>query len=567
MSLAFEQLKPFGLLVNADVGTTFRDLRSQVEAWVREHRVVVLRNLAALTKAELPIAARELGPLQSWNFGSVHELRVDRSASNYLYTDHAVPLHWDGAFAGAAPSYLVFHCLEAPAQGGETVFVDTARVWQGLPEETRDRFRSLELRYSTEKKAHYGGSFVAPLVTQHELRGDTVLRFAEPVDDKNPVRVEVMGEGPLVSAGLLREIRSELANPASRLELAWQPGDVVIADNLGLLHGRKAFGEAEARHIRRVNVLQKRARSWKDALADSLRIRRPEFMVAELPIFLIPLLLAKGAAGWSTIASLLATFLLLFHVGDMVNCLADRDLDLVWKPRLAESVRGLGVSNVKLQIAGSSLAALALAFELSLHAGSWIPLSLVAVGLALGLSYSLRPLYLKGRGLLQIPTLVALIFVGPMLLVWSTLGGELSVPELGFFLVYGLMQQGIILLNTAEDIPEDRAAFVHTSALALGLRGSVAGSFVMVALGGGLVVAFLGAALFAAGHVVVLAMLPLSATLAALLSSVASLWLRLRGKAEAQAIIELRVVSKLVPVWIALTAASTLLAVGVLQCW
>ena len=62
-------------------------------------------------------------------------------------------------------------------------------------------------------------------------------------------------------------------------------------------------------------------------------------------------------------------------------------------------------------------------------------------------------------------------------------------------------------------------------------------------------------------------MLPLSATLAALLASVASLWLRLRGKAEAQAIIELRAVSKLVPLWITLTAASTLLAVGVLQCW
>ncbi len=566
MSLALEPLEPFGLLVTADAGLTFRDLWTQIEAWVREHRVVVLRNLAALSKSELPLIARELGPLQSWEFGSVHELRVDRAASNYLYTEHAVPLHWDGAFAGAAPSYLLFHCLEAPERGGETVFVDTARVWQRLPEETRDRFRALELRYSTEKKAHYGGSFVAPLVTQHEVRGDTVMRFAEPVDDRNPVRVEVVNESPLVGARLVREIREELVNPASRLELAWRPGDIVVADNLGLLHGRNAFGEHQARHIRRVNVLPKAARTWRNALSDSLRIRRPEFMVAELPIFLIPLLLAQGAWDWGNLASLLATFLLLFHVGDMVNCLADRDLDMVWKPHLAEAVRGLGVRNVQLQIAGSSLAALGLAFELSRRVGHWTPLVLVAIGLVLGLSYSLKPLYLKGRGLLQIPTLIALIFVGPMLLVWTTLGGALGARELAFFLAYGVMQQGIILLNTAEDIPEDRALGVHTSALALGLRGSVAGAFAMVALGGALVALFLGTTLFEAGQVVVLALLPLAATLAAFLYGAAVSWARLRNKNEDQAMRDLRSMSRLVPAWITATAAGTLLAVGVAQC-
>jgi alpha-ketoglutarate-dependent taurine dioxygenase/4-hydroxybenzoate polyprenyltransferase len=566
MNLTLEPLAPFGLVVTADPGTALRDLRDRIAAWVREHKVVVLRNLVAPTKSELPIAARELGPLQCWSFGSVHELRVEPSTDNYLYTDHAVPLHWDGAFAGAAPSYLVFHCLEAPSAGGETVFVDTATVWQRLSPEQQDRYRCVELRYTTEKRAHYGGRFEAPLVAQHELRGCTVLRFAEPVDDLNPVRVDVVGEGPVQGAQLLREIREELSAPDVRLVLPWRSGDVVVADNLGLLHGRNPFDGAKGRHIRRVNVLPKASRTLRDTLLDSLRIRRPEFMVAELPILLIPLLLAERSLSLATLASLVVTFLLLFHVGDMTNCLADRDLDVVFKPKLAEAVRRLGVPLVVGQIAVSALAALALTAEASHRSGDWTPLGLVAVGLLLGLSYSLRPLYLKGRGLLQIPALVALIFVGPMLLAWTMAGEGVGVWTLGLFVAYGAMQQGIILLNTAEDLPEDRAMNVYTSARALGLRGSVLGSIVLTAGGGAALLGLLGHALSEAGRPIVLGLLPLLVTLFVFVAACSRVLRRLDPLDEDRAIRELRSASRLVPVWITATAVGALFAVGVLRC-
>jgi alpha-ketoglutarate-dependent taurine dioxygenase/4-hydroxybenzoate polyprenyltransferase len=566
MSLAFEPLTPFGVVVTVDPGTTLRDLADRLSAWVREHKVVVLRNLVAPSKMALPLAARELGPLQCWSFGSVHELRTKTTADNYLYTDHAVPLHWDGAFAGAAPSYLVFHCLEAPPVGGETVFVDTGTVWQRLSCEQKDRFRCVELRYTTDRRAHYGGSFVAPLVQQHALLGHTVLRFAEPVDDLNPVRVEVVGEGPVHAASLLGEIRHELSAKDVRLELPWRSGDVVVADNLGLLHGRNAFDGARGRHIRRVNVLPPTRPTIRELLWDSLRIRRPEFLVAEVPILLIPLLLAPGRLDLATLVSLVVTFVLLFHVGDMTNCLADRDLDVVYKPKLAEAVRRLGVPMVVAQIALSALGAVALMVELAIRSGDLRPLALVAVGLLLGLSYSLRPLYLKGRGLLQIPALIALIFVGPMLLAWTVAGGELDAGSLGLFVAYGAMQQGIILLNTAEDLPEDRAMGIRTSARALGLRGSLVGSMVLTVGGGVGVLALLSVLLAAAGRPVVLALLPLATVLFSFAAVCGRVHGRLAALPEEPALRELRAASRLVPVWISATALGALFAVGVLRC-
>jgi len=571
---SIEPLLPFGAIMSVAPGTPFGSIPvDQLHAWVREHRVLVIRGCQPRERMELPLDARRLGPLQAWSFGSIHELEVKPDADNYLYTDRAVPLHWDGAFVGEAPRYLVFHCLEAPSgSGGETQFVDTARVWAKLDTATRDRFRSLQFRYSTEKKAYYGGSFVSPLVVEHETRGDAVLRFAEPVDDLNAVRVEVLGLDPLQSAAILGELRTALRQGDCLLAHPWIPGDIVIADNLGLLHGRAAFPGAQRpqpRRIRRVNVLRTKTRTLRSTLGDALRIRRPEFMVAEVPIFLIPALLSRrsvSVAEWLEIAVL---FLLLFHVGDMVNCLADRRLDAVFKTRLSEAVFGLGVRNVTVQIVASCVGALGIAAERSLRTERWEPVVLVAAGLVLGLQYSLRPLFAKGRGLLQIATLWALLFVGPMSLVWTSFGRALEPLPLALFGAYGLMQQGIVLVNTAEDIPEDRASGLRTSAIALGVERSLVAAQIMALVGGLGTIGILGFMLYQDGDRVVLSLLALAGALGLVLSGMGGARRAVRAKAgatERVVVDALRPHARYVPVWISLTALGALVAAALYRC-
>ena len=138
--LVLERLEPFGVVVRVASGTEWESLDvAQIHAWVAEHKILVLRGLSPFDKPTLPLAARRLGPLQAWAFGSVNELKPDKEAKNYLYTRGAVPLHWDGAFAGRVPRYLFFHCVSAPSlEGGETVFVDTTRVWAEAAEPTGD---------------------------------------------------------------------------------------------------------------------------------------------------------------------------------------------------------------------------------------------------------------------------------------------------------------------------------------------------------------------------------------------------------------------------------------------
>ena len=136
-----------------------------------------------------------------------------------------------------------------------------------------------------------------------------------------------------------------------------------------------------------------------------LRIRRVEFRIAEIPILAIPLLILLRDTGplksfyvWEGIF----IFFLLFAFGDMINCLADRDLDAVYKPHLSEAVYGLGVRFVTFQVWVTALIALALSLHLSWILNRWTLIILVAIGLALGAAYSVKPFQIKGRGVAQI---------------------------------------------------------------------------------------------------------------------------------------------------------------------
>jgi alpha-ketoglutarate-dependent taurine dioxygenase/4-hydroxybenzoate polyprenyltransferase len=556
---ATRPLVPFGIEVIARPGARFEDVPiDALRGLVAEHRVVVVRGLAPIDKPALPLAARRLGPLQPWSFGSVHELEPKDDAKNYLYTRREVPLHWDGAFAPRVPRYLVFSCVEAPEREGETVFVDTTRVWAKADARTRDRWRSLAFEYETERVVHYGGRFRSALVAPHPYEPATVLRFAEPVDDLNPVSVRALGLSPLESAAAITELRDELYAPDVMLAHAWKAGDVVIADNHALLHGRRGFDRGAPRHIRRVNVLGPE-RTLLDFARDSLRIRRPEFMIAEIPILLVPALLAVRSLAElasTTFALTIALFFLLFHFGDMINCLADRDLDAVYKTRLSEAVYGLGVRTVKLQIALTVVGALGLGAVLSFTTGRSELVALVAAGILLGAQYSTPPLWLKGRGLLQAVVLWALIFVGPMVLVMRSLSPAIDAGDLLLFACYGAMQQGIVLVNTAEDLPEDVASGIRTTAVALGLRGSVVVAAGLVAIGGGGVLACLAVEADS-----MLALAPFALAWVVVAAGTIGLAVRTLRASKARALEVVRAGAKRVPIWIALTAWGTLLAV------
>jgi 4-hydroxybenzoate polyprenyltransferase len=292
-----------------------------------------------------------------------------------------------------------------------------------------------------------------------------------------------------------------------------------------------------------------------------LRIRRVEFRIAEIPILIIPVLLLihdtsvlKTFTFWEGIF----IFFLLFAFGDMINCLADRDLDAVYKPHLSEAVYGLGVGFVKFQVAATAVLALALTAHLSWQLHRWILFPLVAIGLALGAGYSVKPIQFKGRGLAQLVCLWLIIFVGPMLLVGLLVSTVPSPALLAFASAFGAMQMGIILVNTAEDYPEDLEAQIKTTIVALGLKRGINLAFWLTVVGALSLVATLGVMFRqrSVQPVWYLAMVPAVITWLYVLIDILRLKRTIANQSLDAAIQTVKHSAKRVPVWLTVVAWS-----------
>ena len=257
--ITVEPLQPFGVMLINQGG--LRRLPDLPAALVREllwlHKLVILRGFEAIEKAELVDYAKSYGHLLEWDFGNVMEMRVHEAPKNYLFTEGQVPYHWDGAFH-QEPRFLLFNCIVAPdkSQGGETFFANTEAFLNDLTAMELDVFRQYRLCYETEKVVHYGGKISVPLIQEHPFLNHNIMRFAEPVSQGlNPVTVHVEGVKATDSDALIAKLAAAFHEPRYRYSHAWETNDFLLADNFSLLHGRNAFNQFSARHLRRIQIL------------------------------------------------------------------------------------------------------------------------------------------------------------------------------------------------------------------------------------------------------------------------------------------------------------------------
>ncbi len=233
--------------------------RSEIMDKIDSEGLVVLRGVKCPTSDEFMDFGRNQQSTTEafvhWDFGPLMELKVDSSKPNYLFSNESVPFHWDGAFH-EEPSVLMFHCLEAPSReaGGETIFANMESVYEDLTLQEKTEIAGIELTYQTEKLAHYGGAVTVNMLQTHPRTKKPIIRYAEPVKTElNPVTLSINGS-PFVQYEIEERMKELLYSPKHSYTHSWRDGDILLADNHQLVHGRNAFSASTSRHIRRVQL-------------------------------------------------------------------------------------------------------------------------------------------------------------------------------------------------------------------------------------------------------------------------------------------------------------------------
>ena len=275
--------------------TWLRDHRRELRAALDEHGVVFLRGLPVRTAEDFAVVRDNVVSVRA----PYQEKATPRSAfgddvfsSTDLPAAQRIRMHNENSYTMTFPGILLFCCLVAPGEGGATPTADCRRVLHHLPDDLVRRFRehgwALRRNYSEHLSLPWRTAFgtdsradlerycrqnligpewgadgvlhttqVRSAIVHHPRTGAAVWfnhvafwhRFSldEGIRDVLESEFGVDGLPFTTSFGNGDELtEAEVATlnaayDAATVREPWQPGDVMIVDNLLATHGRDPF--------------------------------------------------------------------------------------------------------------------------------------------------------------------------------------------------------------------------------------------------------------------------------------------------------------------------------------
>ncbi|MHA1231454.1 MAG: UbiA family prenyltransferase [Candidatus Helarchaeota archaeon] len=183
----------------------------------------------------------------------------------------------------------------------------------------------------------------------------------------------------------------------------------------------------------------------------------------------------------------LVHFMILYFISILfavhINCYCDRDLDIKYKKHLANAVDGLGKPLIRKILVVETC----LIFIFSIYL-IWVGYFIVGlnsiIGWGISTSYSALPLRIKKRGFLSAFPIIIGLFMFPFINGWLMISNYITLFGILFLIGYILLNQGMNLINTAEDYDEDLSLGVKTWAHVFGLKRTFNISIVFISTGG-----------------------------------------------------------------------------------
>lgn len=170
--------------------------------------------------------------------------------------DGELSWHSDMTYVPDPPVACLLLAHEVPESGGDTWFLDLQAAYAVLPHEAKTEIARLRVLhdagYTSAGTARVGaapgqGSW-HPLVTTDPVSGRPSLLLGR----RSNTKVEGLGEA--ASAALLDRLWAHATQPQFTRRHVWRPGDLLLWNNVSVMHRRDAFDPALRRRLHRTQV-------------------------------------------------------------------------------------------------------------------------------------------------------------------------------------------------------------------------------------------------------------------------------------------------------------------------
>ena len=279
LDVTFEHMYPTGTIIrpasshNNNVPSIRALPMRKVRKLAQNFSPIVLRGFSATTNEDYFLAkGNELGEILTWTFGQILKVKdtgeVDKNANN-VTSNEAMPMHFDGIFkfvdtvdpvtgevkkVMTPPQYQYFTCLStAPKGDGYTLFANSRLFFQNLPASfTLERLE--KATWSMVNDGFWSAKQTdLPLVVRHKETGAPCLRWHQPWTETKFSKYYIEIENDEAAEELVRLINKLVYDYRVCLRFEWEQGDLLINDNVSMLHTRTAFTGACEREMWRIH--------------------------------------------------------------------------------------------------------------------------------------------------------------------------------------------------------------------------------------------------------------------------------------------------------------------------
>ena len=275
MDVKFDYSYPCGITIQTRDESSRYSLRDvpmqKVRGLAEECSPVILRGFQNTRDAgTFESKAAEAGEIVPWTFGIRQVVKDsgcrDQQANNVTSAE-AMPMHYDGFFfckkemdetgversVPKVPRFQYFSAVSpSPPSSGFTLFASSQLFFRNLP--ARYSINELgNLTWSCKSSGHWDSTLTnLPLVVPHPTNGKPCLRWHEPwaaSKTKFSHSESTIENGP---QDYQEVINSLLYDRRVCLYFSFQKGDILVADNISMMHTRTAFGRESDRELWRI---------------------------------------------------------------------------------------------------------------------------------------------------------------------------------------------------------------------------------------------------------------------------------------------------------------------------
>jgi alpha-ketoglutarate-dependent taurine dioxygenase len=281
LDVTFEPQYPTGLFIRpanvseAGAGPSLCNVPMQkVRQLSHTFSPVVLRGFRETTDEEIFVSkAYEIGQIMEWpSFGKVLKVKdigSTRKEDNNVTSSEAMPMHFDGVFKFAdvtdpatgevkkvmtPPNYQYFTCISTAAKNtGVTLYANSRLFFRHVPAPwTMERLE--KVTWSLESDGYWSSKLEGiPLVERHKETGAPCVRFHEhwPNNTKFSKFYHKIEND---DQSLIDVATKVLYDYRVCLRFEWEQGDILVSDNVAMLHTRTAFGAGCDRELWRIHI-------------------------------------------------------------------------------------------------------------------------------------------------------------------------------------------------------------------------------------------------------------------------------------------------------------------------